>query len=477
MIDVSETKFLQKIDLATQKLKQTPGTFRLISHIDADGITAAAIISKTFERLKKPLEIEHLQTLEEKELERISKTPENTILFTDLGSGQYTLIKKHLTNKQVYILDHHETTESDTTNITHINPHTTGITNTKSISGSGVAFLFSKSIDKQNEDLAHIALIGATGDIQENRGFQGLNKHILDIATKNNLITIQETLRIFGLRTKPLIYALKQSSDHKIPGITNEETGIHKLLNKLKISPKTETKWKTFIDLTKEEQKKIIEEILIRRSIQREEIKETPENIIGPSFLITNEEEQSPLKDIKEYATIVNACGRMGKPEIARETCKGNQQKKIEALKLIKQYRTQISKAIKWMHNTTHQKGNNYIILNAQTEVPPTIIGTIASILSKSNTLKENTFILAMANQKEQNKTKISFRITGTQNNHNLKKILEEIILPINGQTGGHKEAAGAIINTKQEQQLIQNATQKFQTLTKEEQKISQANS
>ena len=47
---MTQEKFFEKIKQATEKLKQTEGNCRLISHIDADGITAAAIISKTFER-------------------------------------------------------------------------------------------------------------------------------------------------------------------------------------------------------------------------------------------------------------------------------------------------------------------------------------------------------------------------------------------------------------------------------------------
>lgn len=471
---MTEQKFFEKIKKATDKLKQTTGEYRLISHIDADGITAAAIISKTFKRLKRKLEIEHLQTLDNKELERISQVPEETILFTDLGSGQYQLIKKHLTNKQVYILDHHETKEQDTENITHINPHTVGITNTKSISGSGVAFLFSKYIDKQNEDLAHIALIGATGDIQEDRGFQGLNKHILDIAKETKQIEEKQTLRIFGLRTKPLIYSLKQSSDYKIPGITDEQTGIYSMLNSLNISPKEGNEWITFIDLKQEDQQKIIEQIMLKRSNNREQINETPEEIIGPAFLLTKEEEKSPLKDIKECATVMNACGRMGKPEVARETCIGNQEMKQEAFKIIRQYKAQITKALNWLYNTTHKQGDNYIILNAENNVPPTIIGTIASILSKSGKLKKETLILAMARQ-EENKSKISFRIASNESNYNLKELLEEIVIPLKGQTGGHKEAAGAIINTETEQQMINDAIEKFKQLKKEE--IKQVNS
>lgn len=469
---MTEQKFFEKIKKATEKLKQTTGEYRLISHIDADGITAAAIISKTFKRLKRKLEIEHLQTLDDKELKRISQTSEKTILFTDLGSGQYQLIKKYLTDKQVYILDHHETEEQDTENIVHINPHTVGITNTKSISGSGVAFLFSKSLDKQNEDLAHIALVGATGDIQEDRGFQGLNKHILDIAKQTNQITEHQTLRIFGLRTKPLIYSLKQSSDHAIPGITNEQSGIYSLLNSLKINPKEGTKWKTFVDLTEQEQQRLVEHIIIERSNNRKEIGENPEDIIGPAFLVTKEEEKSPFKDIKEYATMMNACGRMGKPEVARETCIGNQEMKQKSLQIVKQYKMQITKALKWLYNTEHEQGDNYIILNAENNVPPTIIGTISSILSKSKKRKQETFILGIARQ-EKNKSKISFRIAESKNGYNLKEILENIVVPLNGQTGGHKEAAGAIIDTETEKQIINNAIEKFRELKKEIKQVS----
>ena len=53
-----------------------------------------------------------------------------------------------------------------------------------------------------------------------------------------------------------------------------------------------------------------------------------------------------------------------------------------------------------------------YILINAKDEIKPTIIGTLASIISKSNDIEDNTYVLSLA-QKENNTTKVSLRISG----------------------------------------------------------------
>ena len=459
----SELKFIQKAEEAANKLKNIQGKSRLLSHIDADGITASAIIQKTFERLNRDLVIEHVPSLDVKKIEEIKTYEEEIILFTDLGSGQYKKIKEDLPHKQVFILDHHETDEPDTETIMHLNPHTVGITSSKSVSGSGVAFFFSKAIDKQNEDLAHIALVGAIGDVQEDRGFSGLNKIIQEIAENTKQIQTEQTLRIYGLRTRPLANAMKLS-DHKIPTVTDKDSAAYSLLNQLRINPKKEKIWKTFAHLTKEEQKNLTEYILVLRSQHRDKIDEPPEEIIGPVFLLNSEHNESPLKDLRDYATIINACGRLGEPEVGRHACIGGEETKQEAIKIMKKYRSEISKALRWTHSNEHLTGENYMIINAETNVKPTIIGTVASILSKSSTTENEKFILSMAVQTEET-TKVSFRQSKNENNHNLKEIIEELCLKVEGQSGGHKEAAGAILKRGTEQKFIEEAIKKFQEL------------
>jgi len=123
------------------------------------------------------------------------------------------------------------------------------------------------------------------------------------------------------------------------------------------------------------------------------------------------------------------------------------------------QYRREIVNAINWYKDNAKSdkiiKKKNILIINAEEEVLPTMIGTLGSILSKSQDIEKNTFILSLA-RNDDNTTKISLRITGNPDTINLKEVIKMIIEKTeNGSSGGHSFAAGAVIDTDFEEKFI----------------------
>ena len=173
-------------------------TVRVISHLDADGLTSAAIMADALSSLDFSFVLTIVKQLSEEVLLELKKEKYSTYVFCDLGSGQYSLIKEHLGDKKIFILDHHEFDEFDGRAVM-VNPHMFGVDGSKEISGSGVCFLFACELDPSNKKNAHLAIIGALGDVQEDRGFTGLNKDIPNTAVENNVITVTKVLRCFGL--------------------------------------------------------------------------------------------------------------------------------------------------------------------------------------------------------------------------------------------------------------------------------------
>ena len=89
----------------------------------------------------------------------------------------------------------------------------------------------------------------------------------------------------------------------------------------------------------------------------------------------------------------------------------------------------------------------------------PSMVGTIASMLSRSNELKKGTFIMSLARNLMEDSTKVSLRIAGRKNDVDLRELVDKIAQNIPGaEAGGHKEAAGALIPTEKEQQFIEEA-------------------
>jgi len=222
-------RFKEHIEINAEKFKEISKkeTIRLVSHLDADGISASAILIKMLNSDSRKYSISVVQQLDKKVLEEISKEPYDYFIFSDLGSGQLGFIKKYLANKTVFILDHHKPEDVDIgSNIIHINPHLFGIDGSKEIAGAGVVYMFARLLNKKIDDMAHIAIIGAVGDIQEDKGFLKLNNEILETAIKKGKIKLIKGLRIFGAQTKPL-----QSSTYPgifIPGDNNVDSHCNK---------------------------------------------------------------------------------------------------------------------------------------------------------------------------------------------------------------------------------------------------------
>jgi len=108
------------------------------------------------------------------------------------------------------------------------------------------------------------------------------------------------------------------------------------------------------------------------------------------------------------------------------------------------------------------------MIINAQDKVIPTMIGTIASILSNSNSIDSGTFILGLA-QNVDGTTKVSFRYAGQNHDNDLKKIISDIVQEAGGEAGGHKDAAGAVIETENEDKFIKAAKRVLEEKGREE--------
>src|SRR3989344_1618622 len=145
----------------TNEFREIKEPIKVISHLDADGLTSAAIISKTLKRNDNEFSLSIVRQLDEDKIRELSLEDYNYFLFVDLGSGFLSLISKHLNDRKIFILDHH-VPENFENNFYHVNPHLIGM-DSWSISGAGLAYLFSKELNKDNIDMAYISVIGGVG--------------------------------------------------------------------------------------------------------------------------------------------------------------------------------------------------------------------------------------------------------------------------------------------------------------------------
>jgi single-stranded-DNA-specific exonuclease len=450
--------FKEDVKKAAGEFKKIPKNeiIRVVSHLDADGISAASLVVKLLNNDNRKYSLSIIQQIKREVLENLAKEPYKYFIFSDIGSGVLSQIEELFKDRVVFILDHHEPEKLEVGgNINFVNPHRFGIDGGKEVSGAGVVYLFASSVDKKMEEFAHVAVIGAIGDIQEHNGFERINDEILKTAISKGKIKVMRGLRLFGAQTKPLHKVLEYCTDPFIPGVTGNESGAIQFLQQVGINPKNGKGWRKVMHLSKEEMQNLVTGVILKRLDE-----DNPEDVLGNVYLLRGEKEESPTKDAKEFATLLNACGRMDKASLGIGACLGDASLKKKAISLMTEYKKEIISSLKWYDSNKEgdfvTEGDGYVIINAQDKIRPTIVGTLASILSKSNNF-ESKFIMSMA-QLADGTTKVSLRSCGIKG-IDLKQTIADIINGMEDcEAGGHSNAAGALIPTNAEEKFVENA-------------------
>jgi single-stranded-DNA-specific exonuclease len=461
-------RFRQRLQQAAEEFREVKGTVRVVSHLDSDGICACSILISALNNENLNYSVSIVPQLDAKILNELAQENYDCFVFTDLGSGQLKNIAKYLKGRRVFVLDHHQPEAEAAGDIVHVNPHLLGIDGSKEIAGAGVTYLFATALNEKNRGMAHIAIIGAIGDLQEEKGFRKLNDEILSAAKEQGMLEISNGLRAFGSQTRPIHKLLEYSTNPYIPGVTGSESAAIQFLRQLGINPKLGKGWKKLVHLSDEEKKKLATAIILKREGEHD-----PEDIFGFTYLLCNEAEESPLKDAKEFSTLLNACGRMNKASLGIGACIGNEKSKQKAIRQLNRYRREIISAVQWYQGNKDKKSINqsdgYVIINARDEVPSTMIGTLASILSRSNEFEKPTLVLSMAYTNDDT-IKVSLRASGRPDERlDLRKIVQQIVARTGGEAGGHMGAAGALVPIEQEELLIKAAKESLSSVYMEE--------
>lgn len=425
---------IEQIKNAIEKIDSLSKTkpIKVISHYDTDGITSAAIFTQALKRWNKKFSLQIIKSLEP---EFISSLPENQIIiFLDLASNSLSHISK--INSDFFIFDHHEIIQEIPKKVTMVNP--TLQSPPSSICSAAICYLFAKTLSPQNTDLATLSVIGMVGDSHEKNLSPVYNEILNDSQT-----TIRKGLLIYP-STRPLNKALEYSSSPYLPGVTGSPSGVLELLRDAGIK-REQNEYKALYELSEQEMSSLITAIMLR-SMK----KTAPEELIGNLYLVKF---FNKLEDSRELSALINACSRMGRPEIALGFCLGGSEQKKEAEKIYREYKQNLVSALRYVSETEKISGKKYTIINARDKIKDTIIGTIASIISHSHTYEKGTMIIALAYN--ENKIKVSARIAGREG-RNVREVLNKIVVPLGGEVGGHPNAAGCIIGKDQEEIFIQ---------------------
>ncbi len=432
--------------------KASDDTVLLTSHFDADGISAGSIMLSAVNRLSSFPHLRVIDSVNERILDQIEAVESDLVIFTDIGSGYLDIISKILRNRDIVIADHHQPLGEPGSNLHHFNTHILGFDGSEEISGAGTAYLLAKALDSRNTDLSAMAIVGALGDQQDKgpeRRFKGLNADILKDAVDSKVIEVTKDLIFFGRQTRPIHRSIASTTDPFLPGLSGEEDRCLALLDAAGIPTKVDDRWRTISDLSLEEKSRIVDKI-IEHTISSNFKGEIVLNLIGSVYTLTREEPATSLRDAREFATLLNSCGRMNRAGLGIAIGIGDRGESYQqAQQLYSEYKTQLSKYMNWVATAPNatRTGKNVVIVNGQGIIDESMTGAVSSLISSSKLFGESkvTIVTTLTRSEE---AKISTRATEqlVQKGVNLGKSLQNLSPKYGGIGGGHAIAAGATI-------------------------------
>ena len=425
----------------------------IVTHIDADGITAGSIAYETIKRLGKDCSIEFVKQLDNDMLERLNNDNYELVWFTDLGSS----ISNDYPDINKIITDHHAVAK-DSDHDFHLNPHLFDIDGSYEISGAGTTYLVSRAIDRENIDLSPLAIIGACGDLQDRRHckLMGVNREILMEGEKGEHIKSHMDIRYFGRETRPIYKLLQYATDPVIPGISGRESACINFLQELGIRMQDGDNWRKWIDLNKDEKRLIISNI-IELFLSKGFGHKTARKIVGEVYVLTKEKEGTEIHEAKEYATLLNSTARYGQYEVGLKVCLGDRDKFLrKARNLLQGHRHNLVEGIQFAKEEGIVKRQYLQYFHAGTGIRDTIVGIVANMLISSEDVSGELPLIGFAD-KGDGEVKASARATEelVEKGINLSIAMKNAAKKLNGVGGGHNIAAGATIPKGKEEEFL----------------------
>jgi RecJ-like exonuclease len=441
------------------------GRVLIVSHLDADGLSSGGIILQALLRAGFSPMIRIVKQLDGEAIAEISRHPCSHVILTDMGSGQKSLL--NALDKQIFVMDHHQPEAAETgstakSRLSEFNPHLYGFDGSSEISAAGTSYMIAVRMDEANRSLVNLAIVGALGDLQDKGDrstLVGLNAGFVDEAVKGGILQMKKGLKLYGFESRPLVQCMAYSLDPYLPSLTGDEGACLKFIKNLGIDPrKADGAWKSIADLSSDEQRAIINGMITYLISQGLPSKDA-EKIVGTIYVFSCEAADGPLRDAREFASTINACGRLGRFGLGISIALGDRNRAYaELMEVMQEYRRTIAGYLKWLE--ANRESAVKILPHVQaifggTQIDDKIIGTIISMAMSVKPFVKDRPIIGFASCS--GVTKVSARGTAEQVKMglNLGNIMKEASESLGGAGGGHNIAAGAQIPSGKEEAFL----------------------
>lgn len=389
---------------------------RLVSHNDADGLSAAGIMCNALYRRGIPFHATIVSQFDDSTVELVKKTSQGAVILCDMGSSQAEIASKI---KDVIIIDHHKPT-GKLENV-HFNPHLLGIDGSSELCASCGAYMIARQMG-DNTDLAGQAIVGATGDKQP---MKGGNKFILDEAVEKKVITLKKGLR---MGDGPIEELLEYSIDPYLD-ITGDKDKIKAFTDEIGVKGRLK-------ELSENQLIKLSSVLVLK--LAKQGSLPAIDSLVGETCILNYE----VVPDVHDFINILNACGKVEKAGLGLSVCMRDASAVAEALSISREHQRSIIDMVKKAETQIKSAQNFRYVLLSDTGNTGIIAGTMTQYL-----YPDKPFITL---NEVEDKIKISAR--GTRKlvsaGLDLAAAMREASAAVGGMGGGHDIASGATIPT-----------------------------
>jgi len=416
----------KKLERATSILERHD-KFRLITHYDADGISASAVIARTVMKYHKGFHTIFMDSFPE-------KIPGGyPIIFTDIGNSYLDRISK--LEEDVIVLDHHEVRNEDSSiptgeNKVFINPHDHGIDGSQEVSGGTLALLLAVSYDSTNLEEAIFGLAGAAADKQAIGGFSGLNLEILKRSVDEGYLEEETRLFIDGENVQD---ALMKACDPYFPGISGEKKEIKDILQDLEIDPDAR------LESINIEKKRKLNSLLVLSLLKKDIPTDVIESTYGKHYVSSRDD-----LEVDILYKILNSCARKNRPGLGLSFCLGDEEGFEESKEIRNRHRKEMIDKLKRLEEKVERRDNIQYFY----EEKKTMKGELAG-LGILYLLKQDKPVLGITELDDD--VDISARATKrlVERGLDMGELCDRLAEKFGGSGGGHDIAAGATIEKR----------------------------
>jgi single-stranded-DNA-specific exonuclease len=423
---------------------------KIVSHVDADGIAAAAILARCLHYYNAPYVLKFCKPMRSEEIERLGGESYEVFIFVDQGTTQLEDIHRHLLvkGKDVLLIDHHGGELRDHPNLRYVHPHTVGVNGGRDMSASGVAYLLAESISTKFRSLIKLALVGAIGDRQELAGgFEGINAIFAKLAVDSGIIELREGLRLTGRSTRSALFSLWTSTRPYLPGLSGDIDESRKFLENLEIDPSMS------ISKLEPNEEAMLSDAILRKIGGDERLK----SLIWGRIYVDRQRELVGTDELQEFACLLDCCADMNAAEVGFALAMRDERMVSRAIDLFETRQKEMLRIIqnlaKRMNEFREMKNFRYIFLP---DVGPLMVGEAVSLMIESGMVRADKPVIGISVSR-QDELKVSAR--GTQElaaaGFDLGKAIRMAAADIGESGGGHDVAASARIRREKLEEFL----------------------